>query len=296
MKTSEIIDPGFRQAVEAIDTGEVTKLKNLVETNPRLIKDKLINHEEGYFKDPYLLYFIADNPIRNDKLPVDILEMTSFLIQQVKENAPESFYQQINYTLGLVATGRIPAESGLQLELMDMLIDAGAAPGDGLSALAHGNKTAASHLIKRGGKINLGTAVGLDYNKEDISGLILQATEDEKITALTVAAFYGNAEMVSFLLSKGFNPNGFPQRISGFHSHATPLHQAISSGSLEAVMLLVDAGAELNSIDKIYGGNPIEWARHTQAEPSDEDVINRYREIEAYLINKNKRTDLPDSF
>jgi peptide-methionine (S)-S-oxide reductase len=286
MKTSEIIDPDFRQAVEAIDAGEVTKLKAFVGTNPQLVKDKLINWEEGYFKDPYLLYFIADNPIRNDKLPANILEMTGFLIGQIKQDAPGSFHQQINYTLGLVATGRIPAESGLQPQLIDLLIDAGASPGEGLGALAHGNKAAAAHLIKRGGKINLGTAVGLDYSKEDISGLALHATEDEKLTALTVAAFYGNSEMVSFLLSKGFNPNGYPAAGSGFHSHATPLHQAVSSGSLETVKLLADAGADLDIRDKIYGGSSIGWAHHMQMESPDQEGKKKYEKIEEYLLRR----------
>jgi peptide-methionine (S)-S-oxide reductase len=248
-----------------------------------LIKERLINQEEGYFKNPYLLYFIADNPVRNDKLPANIPEITRFLIRQAKDNASESFHQQINYTLGLVATGRIAAESGMQIELMDLLMDAGAIPGDGLGALAHGNKAAAAHLVKRGGKISLGAAVGLAYNEDDISKLLTNASEDEKMVALTVAAFYGDDEMISFLLIKGIKPGGYPDNKSGFHSHATPLHQAVYSASLEAIKLLIKAGAMQDVKDKIYGGTPLEWAIHLQKETANEQEKKKYKEIEDYL-------------
>lgn len=287
MKTSEIVDPVFRQAVEAIDAGAINELKRLVAAHPGLIKEKLITSEEGYFKDPYLLYFIADNPIRNDKLPPNISEITRFLIHEAKSKAAESFQQQINYTLGLVATGSIPRESGVQIELMDVLIDEGATPGGGLGALAHGNTGAAAHLIKRGGPLCLGTAVGLKYSTKNISKLVARANENEKFTALTVAAFYGNTEMVSFLLNKGVKPDGYPAAKEGFHSHATPLHQAVYSGSMEAVKHLVNGGARLDRKDKIYGGTPIGWAKHMQTELNDEEEKKKYREIENYLAGKS---------
>src|SRR5579863_1335701 len=154
----EISDPLFREAVEAIDSGDINTLRNLLRVYPRLVRDRLDDPEVGYFKNPYLLWFVADNPIRIDKLPANIVEITGLLIDAVKREAAGSAQEQLDYTLGLVATGRIPKECGVQIPMMDLLIDAGAKPGGGKGALANGNLAAAEHLIKRGGRLTLATA------------------------------------------------------------------------------------------------------------------------------------------
>nr|WP_294943755.1 ankyrin repeat domain-containing protein [uncultured Mucilaginibacter sp.] len=282
MQTTDITDNVFLQAVEAIDIGDIASLKQLITVSPYLITDRYINGEEGYFKDPYLLWFVADNPIRQDKLPGNIVEITNFLISAVKEKAPESAQEQLDYCLGLVATGRIPRECGVQIAMMEALIDAGATPGGGMGALANGNTEAANYLIERGGKLKLGVAIGLQRT-EDIGRLLQVATADEKLAALTAAAFYGKADIVKLLLDKGISPNGYPEKESGFHSHATPLHQAVWSGSLETVQVLVEAGADLNATDKIYGGTPLAWAEYAPSEGLDNEARQRYAKIAACL-------------
>ncbi|MDB5088472.1 MAG: ankyrin repeat protein [Mucilaginibacter sp.] len=287
MKNSDITDLQFLQAVEAIDSGRINELENIISKHPRLVKERLRTTEDGYFKDPYLLWFVADNPIRNDKLPPNIVEVTSLLIQAVKRGAPDTYLDQINYTLGLVATGRIPRECGVQIAMMDLLIDAGATPGDGMGAFAHGNIEAAQHLINRGAKLTLPAAVCLE-RIDNIHRLGAEAGAGEKLTALTAAAFYGKADMIKLLLKMGANPNGYPENNSGFHSHATPLHQAVSSGSLAAVKLLVEAGAKLDVPDKIYDGSPLEWAKHMQADDyHDQAARMNFAEIEAYLSDRS---------
>ncbi|HMF70756.1 MAG TPA: ankyrin repeat domain-containing protein [Flavitalea sp.] len=278
------MDVVFRNAVEAIDAGDIGALTKLVKENPGVLSEKLITSDEGYFKDPYLLYFVADNPIRNEKLPANIVAVTKFLINELKAKNVTSLQNQLDYTLGLITTGRISREYGVQIELIDLLIDEGAAPGGGLGALAHGNIDAARHLIKRGGELVLATAVGLEMT-EDIKRLLPIATEAEKLSALTVAAFYGKPEMISRLLSSGANPNGYPE--GGFHSHATPLHQAVSSGSLEAVKLLVQAGADLIGADRAYNGTSLGWAMYMQTEEGENEAKkDNYAAIETYLKTK----------
>jgi hypothetical protein len=287
MKNSDINDPLFLWAVEAIDSGNISELKTLVAEHPRLVKEKLSIAEEGYFKDPYLIWFVADNPIRIDKLPPNIVEITRLLVQAVKREAPYTYHDQINYTLGLVATGRIPRECGVQIAIMDLLIDAGATPGGGMGALAHGNMEAAQHLINRGGKLTLAAAVCLE-RMDDIGRLAAVAGPGEKLTALTAAAFYGKAGMIRLLLELGADPNGYPENNSGFHSHATPLHQAVYSGSVDAVKLLVEAGARLDVPDKIYSGTPLGWAYHMQTDENYDEVGKKnFALIEAYLRGKD---------
>ena len=287
MKTVDIIDPVFRQAVEAIDAGNAAGLKALITEHTYLLTRRLPTNEEGYFKNPYLFWFIADNPIRIDKLPPNIVAITQLLIDALKQSATDTLQYQLDYALGLVATGRIPRECDVQIAMMDALINAGAIPGGGMGAFAHGNIEAANYLIDRGGKLTLGAAVCLG-RVSDMEQMITTASAADKLTALTAAAFYGKADMVKYLLDNDALPNGYPDTGSGFHSHATPLHQAVYSGSLETVRLLVEAGADINAVDKIYNGNPIGWAHHMhEGEAPDEQMRGKYMRIVEYLQKVN---------
>ena len=265
MKNSDITDPLFREAVEAIDTDDINTLERLLNEHPQLVSQRLDVPKEGYFQHPYLLWFIADNPIRHEKLPANIVEITRLIMERVRKHAPETFLQQLSYAAGLASTGRIPKECGVQIELMDLFIDAGVAPGNGVGELAHGNIEAAEHLIKRGGELTLPAAVGLGW-KDDIIHLTSSATESEIEVALVVSAFFGKADIISFLIDKGVDLNGHPNDFYGFHSHASALHQAVCSGSLESVKLLVEAGAKLDARDRVYQGTPLGWAMYMQTE------------------------------
>jgi Ankyrin repeats (3 copies) len=284
MKNSDITDPRFLEAVEAIDIGNIPALERLISEHPRLVRERLKTPENGYFKDPYLLWFVADNPIRIQKLPPNIIDVTRLLVKAVQREAADSLQQQLDYTLGLVGTGRIPRESGMQIGLMDLLIDSGAKPGKGLGAFAHGNIEAGGHLIERGGELTLAAAVCLD-RMSDVENLAPKASMEEKQVALTAAAFYGKTPMINYLLALGIDPNIYPEQSTGFHTHATPLHQAVYSGSLESVQLLVEAGANLDWKDHVYGGTPLDWAAYMQSgeEMIDEEAKKRFAAIETYL-------------
>src|SRR5258706_7923198 len=153
MRNSEITDPLFRETVEAIDAGNITKLKQLLDEHPNLVKERLDVPKEGYFQHPYLLWFVADNPIRYDRLPANIVEVTRVIIEALQNNPTDSYQHQLDYTLGLVATGRIPKECGVQIELIDLLINAGASIGLVHGVLAHNNIDAAAHIINKGGEL-----------------------------------------------------------------------------------------------------------------------------------------------
>src|SRR4030095_9795795 len=206
MNSLDIKNPLFREAVQAIETGNISLLQDLLNMNSVLISRRLDAPTEGYFEHPYLMWFVADNPIRHEKLPGNIVDITKVLIEAAKKNAIDSYQRQVDYTLGLVATGRIPRESGVQIEWIDLLIDNGAIPGNGIGALAHGNIDAARHLIKRGGKLTLATAVGLDM-QDEIFRLAKNASKTDLEIALMMAAFYGKAEVIKFLIGLDVNVN-----------------------------------------------------------------------------------------
>ena len=166
--------------------------------------------------------------------------------------------------------------------MIDLLLDSGASPTCAMSAITHGNIDAARHLVERGDKLTLPLAVCLDL-KDQIQNLVFQSTNDEKITALSAAAYYGKAELIKSLLNLGLDPNGFPSANSGFHAHGTPLHQAVSSGCLSCVKLLVEAGAKLDIQDKIYNGIPLGWATYMRLDTQDEDRRRNFFLVEEYL-------------
>jgi hypothetical protein len=263
MDSVEITDPLFRRAVEAIDAGDLITLSRLLDEHPGLIRQRLDIPVTGYFRHPFLLWFIAGNPVRAERLPANIVEITDLLIKaarghgggDLQQEGNGTFQQQLNYTLELVATGRVPRDSGVQAELIDLLIDAGAAPDNGIGALAHGNAEAAKQLIERGGKLTLAAAAGLGL-EDEVARLTRGAGKDER---------------------------GYPKEGTGFHTHGTALHQGVSSGSLEAVKVLVEAGANTRLKDQIYGGTPYDWAEYLSRESDSTDKKEKYKVIAEYL-------------
>ena len=289
----DIADPLFRRALAALDAGEADTLAQLLDSHPGLARQRLDTPAEGYFRHPFLLCFIADNPIRRGRLPGNIVVMAGVIVQAIRRQAADTLREQLEYALGLVATGRIPRECGVQAELIDLLIDAGAVPGDGIGALANGNPEAAWQLIRRGGRLTLAAAAGIGFERvgmgsaEEIDRLIAGADKRERQLALVVAAFYGRADILARLIEFGRGPgtgpaasggegagmdlDAYPDEASGFHSHGTALHQAVSSGSLAAVKVLVEAGADTGKKDKVYDGTPLDWAEYLQREAGEEE-------------------------
>lgn len=286
MKNSDIPDPIFREAVDAIDTGNAAKLEQLLLQHSLLAHQRLEVPAEGYFAHPYLLWFVADNPIRHEKLPANIVDITGIIIQALQKHPGDDYQFQVNYTLGLVCTGRIPKECGVQIPLMEFLIKNGAqVKGSVLGPIGQRNFEAAEFLLNKGSDYNLATAVGLD-KINDIENLMKEATASELYVALVVASFFGKPDIIARLIAAGVNVNshGKPEDFGGFHSHASALHQAVYSGSLEAVKLLVEAGADLTAMDAAYSGTPLGWAMYMQEEEAlAEEEKRKFMEIETYL-------------
>jgi peptide-methionine (S)-S-oxide reductase len=176
----------------------------------------------------------------------------------------------------------------VQIDLIDLLIDNGVTPGNAQGALAHGNIEAAKHIIERSGKITLTAAICLN-RIDDVRRLLKPATIDDKQVALIAATFYGKPEIIELLIKSGVDVNAYIN--SGFHTHASALHQAVYSGSLDAVKLLVQAGANLDAKDKAYNGTPLDWAMYMQTKEKDESIKKRYIEIENYLRAKQNKQD-----
>lgn len=291
MKTADITDLLFKEAVDAIDSGNIATLQRLLDANPSLVTSRLTTpNEEGYFKDPYLLWFVADNPIRHHKLPPNIVEVTATIIKALQKYRNGSYQHQLDYALGLVATGRIPKECGVQIPLMELLIQEGAkVKGSVLGPIGQRNFEAALFLLNRGSDYDVATAVGLD-RLDDVRKLSKTSTPSQLYVALVVASFFGKADVIALLIGAGADVNGHGDQkdFGGFHSHASALHQAVYSGSLDSVKALVQAGANLNATDKAYTGTPLGWAIYMQTEEGyTVEERKKFAEIEAYLKNRS---------
>ena len=114
----------------------------------------------------------------------------------------------------------------------------------------------------------------------------------------TAANYYFNQvsdnilqHIISFLIEKGVDVNGYPDEFYGFHTHASALHQAVYSGSLKSVQLLVEAGAKLDATDTVYKGTPLGWAMYMQTEEGyDADGKRKFADIQKYLEQKEKES------
>jgi hypothetical protein len=292
MDDPQIFDARFHEAVSAIDAGNVSTLEGFLAAYPKLVGERLEfpghwlratvgDALNGYFRQPYLLWFVAENPIRNDKLPKNIAQVTRAIIQAAQREGVNSLKEQLSYTLALVCTGRVSRECGVQIELMDVLLDAGATPGQGHDALAHGNLAAAKRLIERGAKLTLATAICLERT-DDIARLVSEATASDRQVALALAAMNGKSQALAMLIGLGVDLNTY-------HGHGTSLHHAVASGCLDAVKVLVEAGAGLRMPDKVYQGTPLGWAITYQDEETRADFVKRYAEIAAYLREKENQ-------
>ncbi len=296
MHNPEILDSLFREAVYAIDAGDVNTLQRLLATHSRLVhdrldspgawlRDKVGNALEGFYRQPYLLWFVAEDPVRNDKLPRNIAEVARTIIHAAEREGVDSLREQLDYALRLVSWSWVARKCEVQIELIDVLIDAGASPVDSIThdALVNGNLSAAVRLVERGAKLTLATALCLE-RWEDITRLARTASVKDKQVGLVLASLNGRAEALARLIVLGVDLNAYSTDI---YTHATALHQAVCSGSLEAVKVLVEAGAELGTKDRTWDGTPLEWAEYYIREAKGDGAGIAYPEIAAYLREKS---------
>ncbi|MGH7567032.1 MAG: ankyrin repeat domain-containing protein, partial [Gemmatimonadota bacterium] len=106
--------------------------------------------------------------------------------------------------------------------------------------------------------LSLGTALCLG-RWDDVTRLAHASSSRERQFGFILAALNGKAEALRRMIDLGIDLNGpspdlFP--------HATALHHAVCSGDLDAVKVLVEAGADLATKDGIWQGTPLNWAEH----------------------------------
>lgn len=291
------LDGLFRQAVATIDAGDVPALERLLEAHPELVRERLTAPGEwlrsqiggaldGFYKDPYLLWFVTEDAVRTGQLSANVGAVARIIIDAARRTGVAELQHQLDSTFHFAVCSPIGRDNGRQLELLDVLIHEGASMEGGpvLAFICH-NEAAARHLVARGARLTLPAALCLSM-WDEVAALAPRATAEDRQVALGLAALNGKAEALSKLLPLGVDLDAFT---SGFYSHATPLHHAVWSGSLDAVRVLVEAGANLTIRDKAEDATPLGWAEYAATGPTAKTQGKQFAEIAAYLRDREDR-------
>src|ERR1700733_1415906 len=198
-----IEDAAFRLGVDLLDAGDVEGLRKHLNEHPNLVRQHVLFEGGNYFRNPTLLEFAAENPVRRGTLPANIVEVAKVILDAGSKQDPAA----LNETLGLVCSGRVPRECRVQLAFIDLLCDSGADPNSAMSAaLAHAEIEAVNALIRRGARIDLPAAAAMG-RVDDARRLLREAGSEDRHRALALASQLGHAEIVQLLLDAGEDPN-----------------------------------------------------------------------------------------
>ncbi len=263
----------FEAAVEALINGDRAALEEAVHHSPALVRAR--STRVCGFDPPVhratLLHYVAANGVEGyrQKTPPNAVDIARVLLDTGAEpDALAEMYGAQCTTMSMLVSSSPPAQAGVQVPLVELLLDFGAAiEGRGTrkwgspvrTAVAFGKIDAAKTLMRRGARIDLATAAGLGL-ADEATRLLPSADAEARHRALSLAAQEGHAQIVRVLLDAGENPNRF--NLEGNHAHSTPLHQAVAGGHEAVVRLLIERGARLDIRDTIWQGTPLGWARH----------------------------------
>jgi hypothetical protein len=264
----------FESAVEAVVGGDRAALESLLREDPTLVRarsTRVTPHDPPVHRAT-LLHYVAANGVEGyrQKTPKNAVEIARTLLEAGAEvDALADMYGGQCTTMGMLVSSCHPAKAGVQIALVDTLLDFGAAVerrGRGpwssplMTALAFGYLDAAEALVRRGARVDsLPAAAGLG-RLADVERLLPSADAESRHRALALAAAHGRAEITRRLLDAGEDPDRYNP--DGLHAHSTPLHQAALAGHDAVVRLLVERGARLDIKDTIYQGTPLEWAEY----------------------------------
>jgi hypothetical protein len=255
----------FRNAVTAVDAGDLARLGGLLQQSPSLVIYQCRVgewYDAGYFKGATLLHHVAGNPIRCP-LPSNIVEVARALLDHGSD--PNAATDDGGTTIGLILTSRQASEAGVALPLIDLLRAAGArddlaAPDALTQPLLEGAPATAAGLVRRGAAMDIRHAAGLGRLDE----LEAQLAEDDdprnREEALAFACVRGQEGAVRLLLRHG--TRGDILVTPGGRSPRTALHEAANRGHLAIVELLIGNGADATVVEPRWGGTPSGWADH----------------------------------
>jgi peptide-methionine (S)-S-oxide reductase len=257
---SAIADPSFRAAVDAIHAGDAGALANLLDAEPRLLRERIVGPDvyrrvsrRWYFTDPKLFWFVANNPTFAQRMPPNMADVAQVMIDRGVEQA------DLDGALALTMTSSSAREHGQQLPLVRVLLAAGAKPTRDVIVTAAGHRELdALRALLDGGhpmSVPLAAALGAD---EQLRAMLPDASREDIQTAFGLAVINEHVQAVRLALDAGADIDAFLP----VHAHGTALHQAALGDDVALIELLLDRGARTDQRDTLWDGTPLDWAIH----------------------------------
>ena len=261
----------FESAADAIVTGNQATVGRLIAQSPGLVRARSSRTHHAT-----LLHYVAANGHEGfrQRTPSNAVEIARFLLEAGSEvDALADMYGHPCTTMQMLVSSAHPHEAGVQVPLVDTLLDFGAAingvDDNGsplMTALRFQYPKAAEALARRGARVdNIISAAALGRvdlvdRFVDSDGTLRpevpladgpwpRLPRDRQVHlgyALTWACTFGHRDVVELLLRKGVDA-------SGQDDDATALHFAAAYGRLDLVHLLREHGASLETLNS-YGG------------------------------------------
>ena len=264
----------FEHAADAVVTGDITTLASMIRQNPHLVQARSAR-EHG----ATLLHYTAANGHEGyrQKTPPNAVEVARLLLEcGAKADALAFMYGVDVTTMEMLVSSVHPHKAGVQVGLVDVLVDFGANPNGPsengsplMTAFRFSYPAAADALVRRGARVDnvisaaaLGRTDLLDawvVNGETLAdGVRLAAVPWPRLRpdprrhleyALTWAATWGRADAVELLLTRGVDANAKDDDLPA-------LHVAAARGHMQIVRLLIARGASLETRNS-YGGTAL---------------------------------------
>jgi hypothetical protein len=255
----------FEAAADAIANGDATALGELLRADRKLAHARSSRRHAAT-----LLNYVAANGVEQyrQKTPRNIVEIARMLMDAgTQVNAEANLYGGGCATLELAATSVHPQRAGVQLELLQYLLDQGASlekPSLLTACLGNGQPRAAEFLAALGARIDLPAAAGLG-RLDAVRTLFGTGTAEQRRDAFCWACEYGRNSVVEFLLEKGADLAA--HRADG----QTALHWAVIGGHPDTVKLLLRHNPPLD-VRNVYGGTVVGQALWSAAHGGDAQV------------------------
>ena len=250
----------FERAVRAIIDGDLAVLEEMLRAHPELVRARSRSAHRST-----LLHYVSANGVEDhlQRTPPNAASVARALLAAGAEaDATSDAYGGGSTTLALTVTSVHPYRAGVQGDIVEALLDGGAAAegpkGDGapLRLALHAHFLGAARtLVRRGASVkDLVTAAGLGREADVVARL--GSPPRERGAALILAAAHGHSHVVARLLGADADPAALDER--GF----TAMHWAAHHGHAEVVRQLIAAGAPLEARNP-YDGTPLDqtlWA------------------------------------
>ena len=288
----------FEAAVDAVVSGDEATLDRLLRARPELshARSKRAHHST-------LLLYVGANGVEGfrQKTPKNaVLIAERLLAAGADVDAVGGMYRGTT-TLGLVATSVHPVATGVQAELIDVLVRAGASLAAAVApdythgrvvnaCLANGRGEGAQLVAERGAELDLEGAAGvgrLDVVTSffDEHGRLTAGTPREQLLRGCLwACQYGRREVVEFLLERGID-------LAESRGNETMLHGAALGGHPDIVRILIAHGAPIDVKDDHYRATPLGWALHGWGHRFDGTPAEPYYDVVRQLVAAGARVE-----